>query len=116
CRLSRRAVIRRSAGHRRRLGAPARRRGDPPSGRNHAARRRGALAVLPAEPGSASMSSLPQRPDKTIDVSTAILIRCRRDEVAEFAADPDNAPQWHLNIKSVEWKSRKSLASGARIA
>jgi len=62
------------------------------------------------------MSSLPQRPDKMIDVSTAILIRCPREEVANFAADPDNAPQWYLNIKSVEWKSPKNLASGARIA
>ena len=61
------------------------------------------------------MSSLPQRPDKTIDVSTAILIRCPRDEVAKFAADPDNAPKWYLNIKSVEWKTAKALAPGARI-
>jgi len=62
------------------------------------------------------MSSLPQRPDKTIDVSTAILIRCPRDEVAKFAADPDNAAKWYLNIKSVEWKTPKALAPGARIA
>ncbi len=51
-----------------------------------------------------------------LDVSTAILIRCPLEEVAEYASDPDNAPKWYVNIKSVEWKTPKSLTPGARIA
>lgn len=62
------------------------------------------------------MASPLQRPGRTIDVATAILIRCPHEEVAKFAADPDNAPKWYLNVKSVEWKSPKALAPGARIA
>ncbi len=51
-----------------------------------------------------------------LDVSTAILIRCPLEEVAEYASNPDNAPKWYVNIKSVEWKTPKSLTPGARIA
>lgn len=51
-----------------------------------------------------------------VDVLTAIVIRRPRGEVAAYVADPDNATAWYANIKSVEWKTPKSLATGAKIA
>jgi hypothetical protein len=51
-----------------------------------------------------------------IDVVTDIEIRCPRKSVSEFAADPDNAPAWYLNIKSVEWETPKPLHIGSKVA
>ena len=51
-----------------------------------------------------------------VDVRTEIEIGRPKTEVAEFAANPDNAPQWYENIESVEWKTEPRLAVGARVA
>jgi ligand-binding SRPBCC domain-containing protein len=51
-----------------------------------------------------------------IDVITEIIIHANTEEVAAFAADPGNAPQWYINIKAVEWQTSKPLQQGSRIA
>jgi Polyketide cyclase / dehydrase and lipid transport len=51
-----------------------------------------------------------------VDVQTEIEIGRSRSAVAEFAANPDNAPRWYENIESVEWKTPEPLAVGTRIA
>lgn len=51
-----------------------------------------------------------------VDVLTEIEIARPRSEVAEYAADPANAPLWYENIESAEPESARPLAVGARIA
>lgn len=51
-----------------------------------------------------------------VDVLTEIVIARPRAEVAAFAANPDNAPAWYINIRSAEWRSRPPLRVGSRIA
>lgn len=51
-----------------------------------------------------------------VDVTTSIEIARPREQVARFAADPDNATTWYANIKSVEWATPRPLAVGSRVA
>jgi uncharacterized protein YndB with AHSA1/START domain len=51
-----------------------------------------------------------------VDVLTEIVIDRPPREVAAFAGDPDKAPEWYVNIESVEWKTPPPLGVGARVA
>ena len=51
-----------------------------------------------------------------VDVLTEIVIERPRDEVAWYAANPDNAPAWYVNIKSVEWQTTPPVTVGSKIA
>lgn len=52
----------------------------------------------------------------SVDVLTEVRIARPRAEVAAFAGDPSRAPDWYVNIKSVEWQTDPPLAVGSRIA
>jgi uncharacterized membrane protein len=53
---------------------------------------------------------------RSVDVTTAIEIGCARSRVAAFASNPDNAPAWYENIKSVEWQTERPVGVGSRFA
>ena len=51
-----------------------------------------------------------------VDVRTETVIRRPPDEVAAFAGDPGNAPEWYSNIRSVQWLTPPPVAVGSRMA
>jgi len=51
-----------------------------------------------------------------VDVTTEIIIDCPRKMVSEYAANPQNAPEWYVNIKSSEWVQSENLEIGSQIA
>jgi uncharacterized membrane protein len=53
---------------------------------------------------------------KDVDVLTETVIRRPVAEVAAFAGDPANAPEWYVNIDSVEWRTPPPAVVGSRMA
>jgi uncharacterized protein YndB with AHSA1/START domain len=51
-----------------------------------------------------------------VDVLTSIEIELPRAEVAAYAADPGHAPEWYVNIASVEWETDPPVRVGSRMA
>jgi uncharacterized protein YndB with AHSA1/START domain len=50
-----------------------------------------------------------------VDVTCEATIRRPREEVAAYAADPDNTTSWYANIKAVEWETPRPLSVGSRL-
>jgi uncharacterized membrane protein len=51
-----------------------------------------------------------------IDVESETTIGRPRAEVAAYASEPDNAPEWYANIERAEWRTPRPLAVGSRFA
>jgi hypothetical protein len=51
-----------------------------------------------------------------VDVLTEIVIDRPRHAVAASAGDPTHAPQWYVNIKSVEWGTSPPVGVGSQVA
>jgi len=51
-----------------------------------------------------------------VDVSSEIVIQRPRNQVAEYASNPDHVPTWYVNIKTVEWKTPPPVKVGSQIA
>ena len=51
-----------------------------------------------------------------VNVITEIIIHQPLQSVADYAANPDNAPLWYKNIKSVEWKTAPPATLGTQVA
>jgi len=49
-----------------------------------------------------------------VDVEVRILISRPRHDVAEFAANPDNATAWYANISAVRWETPPPVSLGSR--
>lgn len=51
-----------------------------------------------------------------VDIQCDIKINVSRELVASYAVDPDNAPEWYVNIESAKRLTPGPLKEGAKIA
>lgn len=50
-----------------------------------------------------------------VEVLTEIVIDRPQAEVAEYVADPSNAPEWYANIESVQWLTPPPVGIGSQM-
>jgi hypothetical protein len=50
-----------------------------------------------------------------VDVTVETVIARPLADVAAYAGDPSNAPEWYANIESVQWRTPPPLAVGSRL-
>ncbi len=51
-----------------------------------------------------------------VDVEVETVIERPVEQVSAYAGDPGNAPDWYVNIRSVQWLTAPPLAVGSRLA
>jgi uncharacterized membrane protein len=51
-----------------------------------------------------------------VDVLSEIVIDRPFEQVAAYAADPSHAPDWYVNIASIEWLTEPPARVGSRTA
>jgi uncharacterized protein YndB with AHSA1/START domain len=51
-----------------------------------------------------------------VDVVVSTAINRPPAEVAAYAGDPTHAPEWYVNIRSVEWETAPPVQVGSRMA
>jgi hypothetical protein len=52
----------------------------------------------------------------SVDVRTDTVVDRPVEIVAAHAADPSNAPEWYVNIESVEWDTSPPAQPGSRVS
>jgi len=50
-----------------------------------------------------------------VDVQVETFIDRPVEVVAAYAGDPTNAPEWYVNIRSVNWRTEPSVAVGSQL-
>lgn len=51
-----------------------------------------------------------------IEVSTEIVINKPIKVVADYVSNPDHAPDWYVNIKTIEWETEPPIRIGSKMA
>ena len=72
------------------------------------------LRFLP-ETGAGALLVAQELAHEARDVTAATVIECPIAEVAAYAGDPSNAPEWYRRISSAEWQTEPPIALGSKV-